>query len=138
MKRNFKRMFALLIALIISISSLGSGTYAESMYFRDENQDEIYNLNENITEPVLNPEYTYYINHKDEFIYGYIPEKYINVREESNLRIRKRRSLDQLREAGFPQKYDSRERNIISPVKNQYMLEFVGPSHLFLLLKLFC
>ena len=37
MKRNFKRMFALLIALIISISSLGSGTYAESMYFRDEN-----------------------------------------------------------------------------------------------------
>lgn len=120
MKGNFKRMFALLIALIISISSLGSGTYAESMYFRDENQDEIYNLNKNITEPVLNPEYTYYINHKDEFIYGYIPEKYINVREKSSFRIRKRRSLDQLREAGFPKKYDSRERNIISPVKNQY------------------
>lgn len=121
MKGYFKRMFALLLALIISISSLGSGAYAESMYFQDENQDKIYNLNENITEPVLNPEYIYYINHKDEFIYGYIPEKYINLREESSLKTRRRRSLDQLREAGFPQKYDSRERNIISPVKNQYM-----------------
>lgn len=57
----------------------------------------------------VNPEYEYYLKHKEEFKYGYVP-----ARAEFVLSGR----TDATAEA-LPSSYDSRSRQLISPVKNQ-------------------
>ncbi len=77
-----------------------------------------------IEEPIPNPQYQYYLNHKEEFTYGYIPPKYIFPQEKTrNIRTRAASPVANIR------KYDSRSsdtkenhfgRNVITPRKNQF------------------
>ena len=77
-----------------------------------------------IEEPIPNPQYQYYLNHKEEFTYGYIPPKYILPQEKTrSIRTRAASPVTNIR------KYDSRSsdtklnhfgRNVISPRKNQF------------------
>ena len=77
-----------------------------------------------IEEPIPNPQYQYYLNHKEEFTYGYIPPKYIFPQEKTrSIRTRAASPIANIR------KYDSRssdkslnhfERNVVSPRKDQF------------------
>ena len=77
-----------------------------------------------IEDPIPNPQYEYYLNHKEEFINGYIPPKYIFPQEKTiSIRTRSSSPTDGIK------KYDSRSsdtslnhfgRNVITPPKNQY------------------
>ena len=74
--------------------------------------------------PIPNPQYEYYLNHKEEFTYGYIPPKYIFPQEKTrNIRTRSTSSVANIR------KYDSRSndsnrnrfsKNIVTPRKDQF------------------
>ena len=77
-----------------------------------------------IEAPIPNPQYEYYLNHKEEFTNGYIPPKYI-FPEEKTRNIRTRSSS----EFSSFKKYDSRSsdtkenrfgRNVITPRKDQF------------------
>ncbi len=74
--------------------------------------------------PIPNPQYEYYLNHKEEFTNGYIPPKYI-FPEEKTRNIRTRSSS----EFSSFKKYDSRSndsnrnrfsKNIVTPRKDQF------------------
>ena len=77
-----------------------------------------------IEEPIPNPQYQYYLNHKEEFTYGYIPPKYIFPQEKTrSIRTRSSSPIDGIR------KYDSTSsdanenrfgRSVVTPPKNQY------------------
>ena len=77
-----------------------------------------------IEEPIPNPQYQYYLNHKEEFTYGYIPPKYIFPQEKTrSIRTRAASPVANIR------KYDSRSsdtklnhfgRSVVSPRKNQF------------------
>ena len=74
-----------------------------------------------IEDPIPNPQYEYYLNHKEEFTNGYIPPKYIFPQEKTrNFRARSSSPLDGIK------KYDSRSsdnhfgRNVITPRKDQF------------------
>ena len=74
--------------------------------------------------PIPNPQYEYYLNHKEEFTYGYIPPKYIFPQEKArNIRTRSGSSISGIK------KYDSRSSNInenhfgrsvVTPRKDQF------------------
>ena len=74
--------------------------------------------------PIPNPQYEYYLNHKEEFTYGYIPPKYIFPEEKTrNIRTRSSSEFSRFK------KYDSRSsdtnenrfgRNVITPRKDQF------------------
>ena len=74
--------------------------------------------------PIPNPQYEYYLNHKEEFTYGYIPPKYIFPQEKArNVRTRSGSSISGIK------KYDSRSSNInenhfgrsvVTPRKDQF------------------
>ena len=74
--------------------------------------------------PIPNPQYEYYLNHKEEFTYGYIPPKYIFPQEKArNIRPRSGSSISGIK------KYDSRSSNInenhfgrsvVTPRKDQF------------------
>ncbi|WP_297393220.1 C1 family peptidase, partial [uncultured Peptoniphilus sp.] len=77
-----------------------------------------------IEEPIPNPQYQYYLNHKEEFTYGYIPPKYIFPQEKT--RSRRTRSSSPVANI---RKYDSRSsdtslnhfgRSVVSPRKDQF------------------
>ncbi len=77
-----------------------------------------------IEEPIPNPQYQYYLNHKEEFTYGYIPPKYIFPQEKTrSIRTRAASPVANIR------KYDSRSsdtnlnrfgRDVITPRKDQF------------------
>ncbi|MEQ2401558.1 stalk domain-containing protein, partial [Peptoniphilus hominis (ex Hitch et al. 2025)] len=77
-----------------------------------------------IEEPIPNPQYQYYLNHKEEFTYGYIPPKYIFPQEKTrSIRTRSGSPTSGIR------KYDSTSdktnenrfgRSVVTPVKSQY------------------
>ncbi|WP_215492872.1 InlB B-repeat-containing protein [Fenollaria sporofastidiosus] len=74
--------------------------------------------------PIPNPQYEYYLNHKEEFTYGYIPPKYIFPQEKTrNIRTRSSSEFSRFK------KYDSRSGdiklnhfgiNVITPRKDQF------------------
>ena len=77
-----------------------------------------------IEEPIPNPQYQDYLNHKEEFTYGYIPPKYIFPQEKTrSIRTRAASPVANIR------KYDSRSsdtslnhfgRSVVSPRKDQF------------------
>ncbi|WP_276907102.1 C1 family peptidase, partial [Peptoniphilus duerdenii] len=77
-----------------------------------------------IEDPIPNPQYEYYLNHKEEFTSGYIPPKYIFPQEKTiSIRARSSSPIDGIK------KYDSRSsdtslnhfgRNVITPRKDQF------------------
>ncbi|WP_036730625.1 stalk domain-containing protein [Peptoniphilus mikwangii] len=72
-----------------------------------------YKMETSEVEIIKNPNYDYYLNHRDEFKYGYVPPKTLFPVAEP---ISGRRSKGDI---PVPEKYDAREIGLISPVKNQ-------------------
>ena len=66
-----------------------------------------------IIEPEINPEYIYYLDHPEEFKYGYIPQKYLLPFDKSS-EVQFRSSSENL-----PSKFTT-DLNYVTPVKNQF------------------
>ena len=66
-----------------------------------------------IIKPEINPEYIYYLDHPDEFKYGYIPQKYLLPFDKSS-ELQFRSSSEKL-----PKQFTT-DLNYVTPVRNQF------------------
>lgn len=78
-----------------------------------ENKEGLRREEPKIIEPQINPEYEYYLEHPEEFKYGYIPPKYVLPFEKAPKARRQRRLDDDL-----PSKFTT-DLSYVTSVKNQ-------------------
>lgn len=114
MKNLSKKIISLIMALLILVSAIPTNIFANGI---NENSKGLILAEEPIViEPKINPEYEYYLQHKDEYIYGYIPPKYVLPFQKSSDPSYQTRSLD------IPEQYKKEYRTpakFITPVKHQ-------------------
>lgn len=116
MQKLSRKIMSMVLALLMIISILPANVFAEgSGNYSNKEDGKVHFEKSKVIEPVRNPAYDYYLKHKEEFPYGYIPEEYIYPAEEGS-RPRRKRHIDE----SLPVKYDeSRENGIITPVRDQ-------------------
>ena len=111
MKKLSKRIISLLITLAIIVTILPSSIMAKELkenYQKTTSREPL-----KIIEPEINPEYIYYLDHPEEFKYGYIPQKYLLPFDKSS-EVQFRSSSENL-----PSKFTT-DLNYVTPVKNQF------------------
>ena len=130
-KKIGRKFWIILLALTILVSAFTMPVFAASQSKEQmppaKKEETLKNAPislEDIEEPIPNPQYQYYLNHKEEFTYGYIPPKYIFPQEKTrNIRTRSSSEFSSFR------KYDSRSsdknenrfgRNVVTPRKDQF------------------
>ena len=111
MKKLSKRIISLLITLAIIITILPSSIMAKEL--KENSQKATSREPLKIIEPEINPEYIYYLDHPEEFKYGYIPQKYLLPFDKSS-EIQFRSSSENL-----PSKFTT-DLNYVTPVRNQF------------------
>ena len=97
----------MIFAIIITI--MPSNIIAKGV----ENKEGLRREEPKIIEPQINPEYEYYLEHPEEFKYGYIPPKYVLPFEKAPKPRRQRRSP-----ANLPNKFTT-DLNYVTSVKDQ-------------------
>lgn len=112
MKKLSKRIISLLITLAIIVTILPSSIMAKEL--KENSQKTTSREPLKIIEPEINPEYIYYLDHPDEFKYGYIPQKYLLPFDKSS-ELQFRSSSENL-----PKQFKT-DLNFVTPVKNQFM-----------------
>ena len=116
MQKLSRKIMSMVLALLMIISILPANVFAEgSVNYSNKEDGKVHFEKSKVIEPVRNPAYDYYLKHKEEFPYGYIPEEYIYPAEKVSGR-RVKRDIDE----SLPEKYDeSRKSEIITPVRDQ-------------------
>ena len=111
MKKLSKRIISLIITLAIILTILPSSIMAKEL--KENSQKTTSTEPLKIIEPEINPEYIYYLDHPEEFKYGYIPQKYLLPFDKSS-EVQFRSSSEKL-----PSKFTT-DLNSVTPVKNQF------------------
>jgi len=116
MQKLSRKIMSMVLALLMIISILPANVFAEgSVNYSNKEDGKVHFEKSKVIESVRNPAYDYYLKHKEEFPYGYIPEEYIYPAEKVSGR-RGKRDIDE----PLPEKYDgSRKNGIITPVRDQ-------------------
>ena len=116
MQKLSRKIMSMVLALLMIISILPANVFAEgSVNYSNKEDGKVHFEKSKVIESVRNPAYDYYLKHKEEFPYGYIPEEYIYPAEKVSGR-RGKRDIDE----SLPEKYDeSRKNGIITPVRDQ-------------------
>ena len=116
MQKLSRKIMSMVLALLMIISILPANLFAEgSVNYSNKEDGKVHFEKSKVIESVRNPAYDYYLKHKEEFPYGYIPEEYIYPAEKVSGR-RGKRDIDE----PLPEKYDeSRKSGIITPVRDQ-------------------
>ncbi|EFA89369.1 C1 family peptidase, partial [Peptoniphilus lacrimalis] len=116
MQKLSRKIMSMVLALLMIISILPANVFAEgSVNYSNKEDGKVHFEKSKVIEAVRNPAYDYYLKHKEEFPYGYIPEEYIYPAEKVSGR-RVKRDIDE----PLPEKYDeSRKNGIITPVRDQ-------------------
>lgn len=92
MKNSLKRLISLIMALLILVTAIPTNIFANGINENSKEDSKVTTLQ--ITEPEINPVYAYYLEHPEEFKYGYIPPKYVLPFENSSESSYQTRSLD--------------------------------------------
>ena len=111
MQKLSKRIISLIITLAILITILPSSIMAKEL--KENSQKTTSTKLLKITESEINPEYIYYLDHPEEFKYGYIPQKYLLPFDKSS-EVQFRSSSENL-----PSKFTT-DLEYVTPVKNQF------------------
>ncbi len=111
MQKLSKRIISLIITLAILITILPSSIMAKELEENSQKTTSTKLLK--ITESEINPEYIYYLDHPEEFKYGYIPQKYLLPFDKSS-KVQFRSSSENL-----PSKFTT-DLEYVTPVKNQF------------------
>lgn len=109
MKNLSKRIISLIMIFAIILTIMPSNIIAKEV----ENKEGLRREEPKIIEPQINPEYEYYLEHPEEFKYGYIPPKYVLPFEKAPKARRQRRLDDDL-----PSKFTT-DLSYVTSVKNQ-------------------
>ncbi|MDU2504014.1 MAG: C1 family peptidase, partial [Peptoniphilus harei] len=111
MKKLSKRIISLIITLAIIVTILPSSIMAKELEENSQRTTSTEPLK--ITESEINPEYIYYLDHPEEFKYGYIPQKYLLPFDKSS-ELQFRSSSENL-----PSKFTT-DLSYVTPVKDQF------------------
>ena len=111
MKKLSKRIISLIITLAIIVTILPSSIMAKELKENSQRTTSTEPLK--ITESEINPEYIYYLDHPEEFKYGYIPQKYLLPFDKSS-ELQFRSSSKNL-----PSKFTT-NLSYVTPVKDQF------------------
>lgn len=111
MKNLSKKIISLIMALLILVTAIPTNIFANGINENSKEDSKVTTLQ--ITEPEINPVYAYYLEHPEEFKYGYIPPKYILPFEESSV------SRMQFRNSNLPSEFKT-DLNYVTSVKNQW------------------
>ena len=111
MKKLSKRIISLILTLAIIVTILPSNIMAKELEENSQKTTSTKLLK--ITESEINPEYIYYLDHPEEFKYGYIPQKYLLPFDKSS-EVQFRSSSENL-----PSKFTT-DLEYVTPVKNQF------------------
>ncbi|MFR6151751.1 MAG: stalk domain-containing protein [Peptoniphilus sp.] len=111
MKKLSKRIISLILTLAIIVTILPSNIMAKELKENSQRTTSTEPLK--IIKPEINPEYIYYLDHPDEFKYGYIPQKYLLPFDKSS-ELQFRSSSEKL-----PKQFTT-DLNYVTPVRNQF------------------
>lgn len=111
MQKLSKRIISLIITLAIIVTILPSNIMAKELKENSQRTTSTEPLK--IIKPEINPEYIYYLDHPEEFKYGYIPQKYLLPFDKSS-ELQFRSSSENL-----PSKFTT-DLNYVTPVRNQF------------------